>query len=66
MEDKKAIPKYPNLNQSKRVYKDFGEITRALISDNQASWDENEKKEVKIRKQKKVTYKFCKNMTSIL
>ena len=40
IDDKHTIPYCPNPNQSERVHKNLGEILRALISDNQASWDD--------------------------
>ena len=40
IDDKHTIPYCPNPNQSERVHRNLGEILRALISDNQASWDD--------------------------
>ena len=40
IDDKKTVPYCPNPNQSERVHRNLGEIMRALISDNQASWDD--------------------------
>ena len=40
IDDKHTIPYFPNPNQSERVHRNLGEILRALISDNQASWDD--------------------------
>ena len=40
IDDKHTIPYCPNPNQSEKVHKNLGEILRALISDNQASWDD--------------------------
>ena len=40
IDDKKTVPYCPNPNQSERVHRNLGEIMRALISYNQASWDD--------------------------
>ena len=37
---KHTIPYCPNPNQSESLHRNLGEISRALISDNQASWDD--------------------------
>ena len=40
IDDLKTVPDCPNPNQSERVHRNLGEITKAWISDNEASSDD--------------------------